>query len=124
MSTINITPAKGTRNLDAGVYSIVYTAPLSCISATVNARLISHDLTQNIKTRIAIVPNSFTEGTIAPTNDLWSSPVDMVIGPNGITSGIIEDTAIVLSPGESIVMYTDLGNANARVHGLIRTVGV
>ena len=122
MSTLSITPANGKKNLVGGVYHVLYSAPAGCVSATVNARITSHDLTQNTKIRMAIVPSSFAEGNIAPSNDCWISPIDMVLGPNGISVGSIEDTALVLSPGEQIVVMSDIGNATARAHGLVRTV--
>ena len=124
MSSTVIAPANGNKSLTAGVYNVIYIAPLDCVSATVNFRLISRDLTQNIKTRIAIVPNGFIDGSATPPpNNTWIAPIDIILGPNGVTSGIIEDTAIVLSPGETIIAYVDADLVTARVHGLIRTIG-
>jgi hypothetical protein len=122
MSTINITPDSGSKNLAAGVYTSVYTAPSGCVSATVNARIISQNLANNIKTRMAIVPAGWTDGTTAPDSKYWVQPVDLVLGPTGVVAGVLEDTAIVLKPGDSIVMYSDAGSATGRVHGLVRTL--
>ncbi len=117
-----ITPGSGAKDLVAGTYTTIFTAPTTCISAVVNARVTSHDLTKSIKIRAAIVPAGFVDGTTAPAGDKWLQPLDIIIGPTGIVQGVIEDTGIVLNPGESIIAYTDLGFATARVHGFIRNV--
>ena len=124
MPSINITPATGNKNLAAGQYNVIYAAPVGCVNATVNARIVTQDLTKNLKIRLAIVPAGFTDGsTTAPADNTWIAPLDIVLGPNGISSGILEDTAIVLAAGETLVAYSDLGFATARVHGLVRTIG-
>jgi len=124
MSSINITPANGNKNLVAGVYNVVYAAPSGCISATVNARIVSHDLTQNISCTMYIVPNGYIVGSsVVPNDNTLISPKNVVLGPNGVASGIMEDTSIVLAPGETLVVYTDIGFSTSRVHGLVRTIG-
>lgn len=126
MPTIQFNPVSANAILAAGQYKKVYTAPLGCVSATVNARMVSHDLLADIKTRMAIVPDAiaFVDGAVPPPDDYWSHAVDLILGPSGISTGVIEDTSLVLSPGESIVMYIDSNSANARVHGIMRSMGV
>jgi hypothetical protein len=120
---MNISPAEGKQILNAGIYTIVYTCPSTqgVISATLNARVVVHDLTRSHKIRMAVVGVGFVQGTNAPSNDAWIQPLDIAVGSSGVTSGVIEDTSIILSPGESIVMYSDIGDANGRVHGFVRS---
>jgi len=118
---MNIAPVNGKASLAAAKYTSIYSAPANCISATVNLRLVSQDLTKNIKTRLAIVSGAFVDGVDAPSAINWISAVDLILGANGVPTGIMEDTGIVLSPGETIVAYADLGFVTARVHGFVKT---
>jgi len=120
--TITVSVAKANKALEAGKYHIVYTAPAGCVSATVNARMVSRNLAVDSKTRMAIVAPGFVDGGVTPPgNETYVQPVDLILGPGGITVGMFEDSAIVLAPGESIVMYSDTANVAGRVHGFVRT---
>lgn len=123
MSTINILPISGQKKLEAGKYHSVYQAPADCISVTLNARMITMNLAVDSKIRMAIVSNDiFVDGTTTPPDDkYWIQPKDLVLGPNGLTVGIFEDSAIVLAPGENIVMYSNNDLIVGHVHGLMRT---
>jgi hypothetical protein len=126
MPTIQIAAVSASKKLAGAMYEVVYTAPLTGISVTVNARMVSLNLALNAKVRMAIVPASvaFVDSAIPPADQYWVQPVDVVLGPAGVDVGVLEDTGIVLSPGESIVMYSDIPDVSVRVHGLARSMGV
>jgi len=123
MSTINVNGVSVNKALSPGKYKILYTAPLTCLFATLNARLVTKNLLVDSKVRVAIVPAGFTDNSASPPPDSqWIQPVDLILGPGGITVGIIEDSGIILNPGESIIMYADNDNITGRVHGFVRSV--
>ena len=125
MAAISVLPVSGFMKLQAGLYQSVFQAPGGCISVTVNARMITMDLAANSKIRMAIVSGDiYIDGTTTPPDDkYWIQPKDLILGPDGLTVGIFEDSAIVLAPGENIVMYSDTNLVVGRVHGLMRSVG-
>ena len=123
MATINILPVSGQKKLEAGKYHSVYQAPADCISVTINARMITMDLTVDSKIRMAIVSSDiYVDNTTNPPDDkYWIQPKDLILGPKGLTVGIFEDSAIILAPGENLVMYSDNDLVVGHVHGLMRT---
>lgn len=124
--TIYVTsPLAVSKILTAGKYRTLAVCPGSSISAVVNVRFVSRNLAADSKIRLAIVPSTFLDNSVtAPTDDQWIQPVDLILGPNGIGVGIIEDTGIVLKPNEMLVAYSDNGLVTARSHGFLRTAGV
>lgn len=91
------------------------------ISASLNVRFSTTNRAADIKIRVAIVPASFNLGIDTPSNDQWIQPIDIVIGPSGAVSGIIEDSGIILLNGYKIVAKTDALVVSSRAHGFVRT---
>lgn len=107
-------------DIPAGQYVTVGVCPAEAKAAAVNVRLVSRDLARNIKVRLAVVPLAFVDGATPPADTDWIQPVDLVLGPNGVAVGILEDSGIVLSPGRKIVAYSDVGYLTARIHGYLK----
>ena len=116
--TNNTTPVRASQVLTANAYTPIYNLPLSAISAVVNARFVSLDLTKDSKIGLAVVPNGADLSTI--DTKYYNQPVGLVLGPNGISIGIVEDTGIVLCPGDTVVMFSDTDLVVGHVHGFIR----
>lgn len=103
--------------LTAGQYTTLAGCPAASLSAVVNIRLISRDLTADVKVRLANVGEAFVDGATPPADSEWIQPLDLVLGPTGVTAGILEDSAIVLKPGRKIVAYADASKVTAHIHG-------
>lgn len=118
-----IAPMGVTKKLVAGQYMVLASVPVGKESATVNARIVSLNLAADVKVRMAIVPIAWADGSsVAPSDDQWIQPVDLILGPNGIHNGIMEDTGIVLLPGTALVAYSNTGLATGRAHGFMRSI--
>lgn len=120
MTTPIITALDTGVELHPGIYTKVLSIPPEAVSATVNLRIASFNLNADIHIRVANCPDTFINGTDAPDAADWITPVDLVLGPNGVKAGIIHDTAIVLAPGRCLVAYSDMGNAAAHIHGFLK----
>ena len=121
MATINVTAIKASLKSAAGQYKSLYQASSNCISATVNIRMLTVDIITNSKIRLYVVPGSFSEGVTPPDDAFLIQPKDLILGPDGVTVGVFEDTAIVLNPQEQVIVYSDNGNVVSRIHGFNRT---
>lgn len=90
-------------------------------SVTANIRVITTDLAANISVQLALVPSG-----MALTNSLnpeyYLQPKDIVLGPNGITDGFLEDTAVIIPAGMKLVAKASAGGLVCRAHGLTREV--
>ena len=107
--------------LPDGVYVPLFTAPSGCADVVVNYRIVSNDITTDTTVRAAICNSGYVAGT-APSPADWIQPGNFKIGPSGVTVGIMEDTSVVMGPGEVLVVWASNGTssafiATARVHG-------
>ena len=110
--------------LAAGLYTVIAAIPSDAISGTLNFRAINTVMTVDSKVRVAIVSTAVAAGAnlvTPPTAAQWIQPVDFILGPDGIVDGIMEDTGLVLLPGQAIVAYSDTGNITGHAHGLYKT---
>lgn len=96
----------GSANLAAATNASVYICP-ALTAATLNIRLCNRNATP-AKVRVSI-------GAAAPAAADYIE-YDISIPGNGI----LEDSALVVSPGEVVVAYSDLANVSVRVHGFER----
>ena len=112
--------------LASGQYVLLYEVPTTgnAVSATFNYRIVTHNLSSDITIRVAkVVVANWTVG--ANPQGGWIMPVDLDIGPNGVNVGVVEDTAIVMSPGIGLVVYANGGSntgvcASAALHGFLK----
>jgi hypothetical protein len=97
----------GSAALEPNVYTTVYTAPAEGInSVAANINVVNRDAVATAKVRLALGVNS----TPLPADFLeYDAQVP--------TGGILERSALVLSPGEKVIAYTDGANITVRVHG-------
>lgn len=95
----------GSAALAADTTTTVYTVPENTV-ATLNMSLVNRG-TDPAKVRVAIT------NTVAPGNADWIE-YDAEIPAAG---GVLERTALVIGAGENIIIYSDVGNVSARVHG-------
>lgn len=96
----------GSANVGAAANTLIYTCPANTI-ATLNVRVCNRNTT-SAKVRVGIGAN--------PPGTADYIEYDAPIPGNGI----MEDTAIVVSAGENVVVYSDLANISVRVHGFER----
>ncbi len=97
----------GTSSLALTTWTNVYTVPAGKV-ATVNIRMVNSDMVNPVSIRLAISP---TAGAAA--NADYILPKDFVI-PAG---GVVEESAMVLSPGEIVNAYAGNTQVAIRVHG-------
>lgn len=107
-------------SIPSGQYVKVLTAPDLSLSTTVNLRIVSGNLTQNAKIRVANCHKSFANGSTPPAASEWIHPLDIVLGPAGIRIGIMEDTGLVLGPDRCLVVYCDQSFVSAHCFGFYK----
>lgn len=100
----------GKASLAATTYTVVATNGASV--GTVNIRVVNRDLVNQIALTLAICPSSYTSG--APAAADFIEPPALLI-PAG---GVLEETGMVIDPGEKIVAYASAASVTVRVFGL------
>lgn len=93
----------------AASYNVIYAAPGSITSATVNI-LVCNTSAAERKLRLAI-SNAATPGS----GDFIAYDLDVPVG------GRSESTAVMMSPGENVLAYGDAAGLIVRIHGVERT---
>lgn len=99
----------GKAALAAAAYTEVATN--GAAAKTVNIRMINRDQINSVTVRLAICPNSYAAG--APDAADYIEPPDLAIQ----AGGVLEETAIVLDPGEKVVAFASAASVTIRVHG-------
>lgn len=135
MPTITVVPIASPVNLQAGKYTQIFNNnAVNTVSSTLNARMVSQDITVDKTVTMFIVPaavvaseaakpagTGYTNGgVVAPPLEHLMIPPNTKLGPNGIPSGVYEDTGLVLQAGDTVVCFTPDGGVTARVHGFQR----
>lgn len=97
----------GSASLTPNTYTTIYTAPAEGItSVAANVNVVNRDATLTAKVRLAF-------GTSATPAAADFVEYDAQVPPGGI----LERSALVMSPGELVVAYADTANITVRVHG-------
>lgn len=99
----------GKAALAAAVYTGVATA---AAVTTVNIRLVNRDVAAGVTVRLAVVPAGWAPGA-APADADYIEPIDLEV-PAG---GVLEETGMVLSAGETVVAWASAGSVTVRVFG-------
>lgn len=94
----------------AGVYKNLGVAGFTAMTA--NIRGINTDPINAVTARLAICDPGHADG-VAPAVVDYIEPLDFII-PAG---GILEETALALSPGEVIVVFNSANTVTWRAHG-------
>ena len=97
----------GTASLAVSTWTSVYTVPANKV-ATVNIRMVNSDMINPVSVRLAL---SMIIGAAA--NSDYIVPKDFVL-PAG---GIMEESALVMSPGEIVNAFASNNQVAVRVHG-------
>jgi len=97
----------GTAALLLNTWTSVYTVPNGKV-ATVNIRMVNSDMVNPVSVRLAISPVAG-----AAANADYILPKDFVIPP----SGVVEESALVISPTEIVNAYASNTQVAIRVHG-------
>ena len=93
----------------AAIYTAVHTVPAD-ESHTASIRLTNRDQGSAITVRLAICPAGYV-APAAPASADFIEALDVVIEPGGI----IEETAVLLAPGEKVVAFSSAATATCRV---------
>jgi hypothetical protein len=93
------------------------------ISATLNIRFLLNNMDISSKLQAAIVPLSFDNNSDTVASSQWLQPVDIILGPAGVTVGIVEDTGVVILAGYKLIAKVDTGVITCRAHGFGRMPG-
>lgn len=97
----------GTATLAPNTYTTLYTAPAEGInSVAININAVNRDAVTTAKVRLALGTNA-----TPLASEFFEYDAQVPAG------GILERSAIVLSPGEKVIAYTDGNNITVRVHG-------
>ena len=88
-------------------WTSVYTVPSGKV-ATVNIRMVNSDMVNPVSVRLAL-----STAIGAAANSEYIVPKDFVI-PAG---GVMEESALVMSPGEIVNAYASNAQVAVRVHG-------
>lgn len=104
---------------DSVNFTEVFRVEAPAISYTANIRVISMDLTANVSLQLALVPMATAPNT-AFTGDQYLQPKNIIIGPNGINGGFLEDTAVIIPQGMKLVARVSATGLVCRAHGLKR----
>lgn len=99
----------GKAALAANIYTGVATAEAV---STVNIRLVNRDVAVGVAVRLAVVPAGWIPGA-APDSADYIEPVDLAVPP----AGVLEETGMVLSAGETVVAWASTGAVTVRVFG-------
>ncbi|MTK12716.1 MAG: hypothetical protein F8N39_11705 [Clostridiaceae bacterium] len=101
----------GKMSLPAQTYSAVYTVTAGKTS-TANIRLVNTSMLTAATIRLAICPPGYVAPAVPGDGD-WIEPIDLPL-PSG---GVLEEQAMALSGGETVVVFTSAAGVVARVHG-------
>lgn len=123
MAEIITDPISDGKALTAGVYTTLHYCQAPQQSATLNVRMVSRSLTDNIAIRLYLAPAAFVDGGSPPAADYIIQPQDLVLGPDGIKVGIFEDSAVVMKPGQKLIAYVDKSLCTAHWHGFAKRQG-
>ena len=96
----------------AAAWTLAYTVPASTV-ATANIRIVNRGNTATTL-RVAVT----TSGLATPP-DSDMIEFDAILPPSG---GVLEDTSIVCSAGEKVMVYSESTAVSVRVHGFERAV--
>lgn len=121
MTTV-ITPIDQGVVLPAGLYTTVYSCPADATNAVINLRLASRTLDTDIKVRVANVPIAFTDGASAPDDSSWRQPVDIILGPSGVVTGILEINGMVVKAGRKLVAFGFVDGITASAEGFQKKI--
>lgn len=100
----------GAKAIPANVWTEVYKVPAGK-TATVNIRVVNRDGVQSGNLKLAMCMN-YVPGAAA-TDDDWIEPPNVTMA----ATSTLEDSAFVMSPGESVVAWGPAALFTVRVHG-------
>jgi hypothetical protein len=84
---------------------------------TINIRVINRSMQDAVTICLAICPETWVPGT-APADADYIEPVNLTLPPGGV----LEDTGLLVSPGEKIVAFASAATVTVRVHGVFEEV--
>ncbi len=95
----------------ARAYTKIYTVSAGRV-AKASFRLINLDPDNSVSVRLAICPSGY-QTNVSPTLADWYEPKDLTIP----AAGVLENTAVVMSAGEVLVVYASAATVVVRAHG-------
>lgn len=101
----------GKAALPAATYTPVYTCPVGKV-ASGSIRLLNRDLINSVTIRLAICPPGYV-APATPADADWFEPPDLVVS----AGGGIDDSAVVMGPGEVLVAFASAATVTVRMHG-------
>ena len=122
MSTVLTNPYSNQVAISATTWTKFAECASPLTNLSINYRLLSRDLTSDVKIRVAQVPVTFIEASAQPTDDQWIQPFDLILGPNGVKTGIAEDTGFILPVGFKLIAKADKVQVTAKAHGYTKQV--
>lgn len=106
-----LTGLLGKAALTAATWTVIYTTTAGK-TATVNIRAVNRDNANGTTIRLAICPAGYVAGA-APAAADYIEPIDLAL----VASAVLEDSAMPMSGGESVVAYSGSSTVTVRVSG-------
>ena len=101
-------------------WTLLYPTASDINYATLSIRAVSLSMGQDIQLQVAVVPYGQDIVATPPTTVQLIQPLNIVLGPGGIATGILEDTGKIIGPSRKIVMKASVALITGHVHGLIK----